>query len=797
MFQDLRYSIRTLRKTPVFAAAAILTLALGIGANTAIFSVVYAVLLRPLPFAQPDRLVRIAEKNDKINISFFSSSVLNYLSWKEQSQSFQSMGVVSGAGFNLTSRGEPEQIPGANISPSIVSMLGIQPAAGRAFREGEDAPSAVPVAMISEGLWKRRFGGEASLVGSAITLNGVDYTVVGIAPRALQVLAQGDIWVPLVIDRSREIRLNHVVTTVGRLKPGVSLQQAQSEMDAVSRSVGQQFPEVKDWGVQLQSFFHWFVPDGLRTALLVLLSAVAFVLLIACANVANLLLSRAAARQKEIAVRTALGAGRARLLRQLITESLVLSTLGGAAGLLAAIWAVHLIDTSLLPNLLPVGDIAVDSTVLLFTLGVTLATGLLFGLAPAWQAARTDLNTVLKQGGRSMAGNASPLVRNSLVAAELALATILLIGAGLLMQSLLHLQDVRLGFRTDHLLTFQLTLPQAKYPNVGKAWQFYQSLLANLRAVPGIRDAALSSGIPLGAGNYTRTPTGTVGKSPLPAGTQVPIDWRIASPGYFRAMEIPLLRGRDFTDQDSPTTQRIAIVSQKTAQKIWGDDDPIGRQLTFGANRPLTVVGVVGDVRSNGLDQEPFPTMYFPASVRQWPIMDIVIRTAAAPESALPAVRQKVRELDAELPVSTVRTMEQWISTGATQPRLNTILLALFAAVAVLISAIGIYGVLSYSVTRRTREIGVRMALGAQSADVLRLVVREGMAVGVAGIAIGLLGSIAVSRLLSALLFGVASRDPATFAGVAALLFSVALLACYIPARRAARVSPLEALRDE
>jgi putative ABC transport system permease protein len=802
MWHDLRFALRTLRKSPVFIVTAILTLALGIGANTAIFSVVYAVVLRPLPFRAPDRLVNIAEKNEKINIHYFSTSVLNYLSFQELSRCFESTGVFGGITFNLTTGGDPEQIAGATMSPSLLPLLGIQPAAGRGFREGEDSPAAAPVALISEGLWKRRFGGDPSIIGRPLTLNGVDYQLVGIAPRALQVLTQGDLWVPLVIDRAKEIRLNHVVLAVGRLKPGVTLAQAQAEMDAVSLRVGQQYPEVKDWGVQLQSFFHWLVPEQLRTALLVLLVAVALVLLIACANVANLLIGRAAARQKEVSVRTALGAGRGRLVLQLLTESLVLSLLGGAAGVLAALAAVRVINTALPPNLLPVGDIAIDSTVLAFALGVTLATGLLFGLAPAWQTARTDLNSVLKQGGRSMIGSGNPLVRNGLVAAELALATVLLIGAGLLTQSLLHLQRVNLGFQPERLLTFQITLPKAKYPDIGQFRRFYLSLTASLRGMPGIRDAAVSSGIPLGAGNYNRSPTGTRGKSALPPGGLAPIDWRVAMPGYFHAMQIPLVRGRDFTEQDTPEAPRVAIVSQSAARKLWGDDDPIGRALVQGGVRSYTVVGVVGDVRANALDQEPFPTMYFPtqyftANVRQWAVQDIVVRTAGRPEAALAGVRQKVREMDPELAVSNVRTMDEWIANGAAQPRLDTTLLAGFAAIALLIASIGIYGVLAYSVNRRTREIGVRMALGAQAGDVLRMVVREGMVVAVAGIAVGLIAAVAASRALSTLLFGVASRDPLTFGGVAALLSLVALLACYVPARRASRVTPMEALRDE
>ena len=797
LWNDLRYTTRTLRKAPAFTAAAVLTLALGIGANTAIFSVVNAVMLRPLPFGAPQRLVHIAEKNDKLNLQFFGASVLNYLSWKEQSHSFEQMGVIGFATFALTGPSDPVQVPGSTISPSLFPLLGLQPVLGRGFREGEDKPGSPPVAMLSEALWKSRFGGDRGIAGRQVTLNGVAYTVVGIAPPALAVLTNGDIWIPLTLDLAREGRLNHVVNAVGLLRPGVTLRQAQAEMDIVARRVGIQFPEVKDWGIQLETFPHWFVSDQLRTALLVLLGAVAFVLLIACANVANLLLSRAAARQREIAVRIAMGATRGRLLRQLLTESLMLCLVGGAAGVAGATWAVHAMGAALPAGLLPVSDLDVDATVLWFALAATLITGLLFGMAPAWQMAKTDLNSVLKQGGRSGVGNTRPLLRNVLVAGELALATMLLIGAGLLMQSLVRLQQVQPGFRADHVLTFQLSPPASKYPQA-QAWAFYKELLQNLRAIPGVRAAAVSSGLPMGGGNYTRTPTAPVGRSLLPPGEAIPIDWRTASPGLFQTLEIPLLRGRDFTDRDVAGAPLVAIVSQQTVKKLWGAEDALGRVIrVVGSGREFTVIGVVGDVRLNALNQEPQAAMYFPAAARLGALMDVAIRTQGRPEDALPAVRRKVHDLDAELPVSTVRTMDQWVANNAVQPRLNSALLAVFACVALLIAAIGIYGVLSYSVNQRTREIGVRMALGAQRREVLQMIVGEGMRMGMAGIAAGLAGAAALGRALSSILFGVQARDPATFVAVAGILVAMALAACYLPARRATGIDPVVALRDE
>jgi putative ABC transport system permease protein len=797
LLADLRYAVRTLRKSPVFTSAAVLTMTLTIGANTAIFSVVNAVLIRPLPFASPERLMQVAEKNDKLNIQNFSASVLNYLSWKEQNRSFQDLGAVGSGTYTITGRGNPEQINGAMITPSLLPILGIQPVRGRGFREGDDRPGAAPVALISQALWRRRFAADASAIGAHMTLNGIDHTVVGIAPAGLPFLTNGDIWTPLIIDPGREIRLNHVITVIGRLRRGVAPQQAQTEMDLVATRVGAQFPEVKEWGIRLVDFAGTIVPGSLRTALLVLLGAVALVLLIACANVANLLLSRAASRQKEIAVRIALGAGRGRLLAQLLTESMLLSAVGGVAGLLAALWSVRMMNRSLPQGLLPVPEVTVDSSVLFFALGVTLATGLLFGLAPAAHTARTDLNTVLEQGSRSSIGGQRLIVRNGLVAGELALATILLVGAGLLMQSLLRLQQVQVGFRPEGVLTFQVAPPAARYPNQVRRSALYREALQSLAAIPGVSGAAMSSGIPMGQGNYTRSPFMPTGASILPDGASIPIDWRIASPGYFHLMGIPLLSGRDFTDQDGPDGPDAIVVSRATAQKFWGNENPIGKML----HRPtltssFTVIGVVGDVRHNGLNQE-FPCLYLSAARRLAPLMDIVIRTQGRPESVLPSVRSRLHNLDPELPLSNVRTAEEYVYNNTAQPRLNAALLGVFAGVALLIAAIGVYGVLAYSVNQRTREIGLRMALGAQQSGVLWWIAGQGMLVAIAGIGVGLASAYALSRLLATLLFGIQPRDPLTFSAVAALLSAVALAACLVPARRASRVDPIVALRDE
>ena len=798
MVNDVRYAFRMMCRTPMFTVAVILTVALAIAANTAIFSVVNAVMLKPLPFLEPDRLVQVAEKNDKLGLPSFGASVLNYVSWREQTQSFEELAGVGFATYTLSGAGEPEQLSGNRISPALTHVLGLSPILGRAFSADEENPSATPVAMIGEGLWRRHFGADPALIGRTITLNGTPTAVIGVAPAALNLISGGDVYTPLIIDRAKEIRLDHEIFVFGRLKRGISSQQAKAEMLAIAVRDGKEYPEIRDWSITLITMFNTFVSPQLKTGLLVFLFAVGFVLLIACANIANLLLARAATRQKEMAVRAAMGANRKRLLRQLLVESVTLSIGGGAAGLLGAIWAVRVINSALPLNTLPVPTVQIDATVLWFAAGLTLVTGLLFGIVPALRTSMVDIIEVLKETGRGSSSGLRARLRNSLAAGELALATILLIGASLLIQTLANLQHVRLGFDSTSLLTFQLAPPVGQYPLTGKAQMLYRSLIDSLQSVPGVSGAAISSGIPFGAGNYTTHPMLTTGQSVLPAGTLIPIDWRIVSPGYFKAMRIPLLRGRDFTDADGPNTQPVMIVTQATAEKFWGDADPIGRTLARSADRRtvFTIVGEVGDVRSTSLNQES-PTLYYPMSWRVWPLMDVVVRAKGTPEALLPAIRQKVHELDAQLALANVRTMDEWLSNSAAQPRLNSELLAVFAVIALLIATIGIYGVLAYSVNQRTREIALRMALGASPKSVLKLVIAEGLVVVVAGIGIGLAGGFALGRALSSLVYGVTVRDPATFLAVAAILAIVALAACIIPARRAMRVDPMVALRYE
>lgn len=798
MLTDFRYATRTMRRAPTFSAAVVLTVALTIAANTAIFSIVNVVILRPLPFSSPDRILQVVEKNDRAHIPNIGASVLNFVSWREQTRDFQALAAFAGAPYTLSGSGEAEQLTGAPISPSLIRVLGISPVAGHAFVDDDEKPGAAAVTMLGEAFWKRRFDGDPSIVGRTILLNGTPTTVIGVAPAGLTILTGGDIYTPLTIDPSKERRLNHQIVVFGRLRPGVTFEQAQNEMNTISRRMDQQYPELKDWSIRCLTLFDSVVSPSLKTGLVVLLAAVACVLVIACANVANLLLSRAAGRQTEIAVRTAIGASRERLVRQLLVESTALAAVGGAIGLAGAIGSVAMINKLLPPGVLPIPSVPVDASVLTFTFGLTVVTGLLFGIVPALRVSRSsDLSDALRQGGRGAAGGHTRL-RNALAATELALATVLLIGAGLLIETLGNLERVRVGFDSHRVMSFQLALPAGKYPIATRAAPFYHALLDSLRAIPGVRGAGVSSGVPFGAGNYTTHPMRTRGQSAIAPDVEVPIDWRIASPGYFQAMGIHLLRGRDFTDQDGPTTQLVTIVSQATARKFWGASDPIGRMLYRSADPTtgFTVVGVVNDVRNTALNTDS-PTMYYPITWRVLPLMDVVVRTDGPPEAIMPAVRETIRTLDPQLALANVKTMDEWVSLNAAQPRLNAILLGIFAVLALAVAAIGIYGVMAYSVTQRRREIGLRIALGAQPDGVLRLVVGEGMRVGLIGIGVGLGGGFALARVLSSLVYGVEVDDPLTFAVVATVLALVALAACFIPAQRAARVDPIVALRIE
>jgi|SRR5579872_46081 len=791
---DAIYAIRLLRRAPSFTAAVVLITAIGIGGTAAIFSVVNAVLIRPLPFEQPERLMQVAEKNDALHLPAFGASVLNYLSWKEQTRAFALGATQFTSGFTLTGVGEPENYTGFAISPSLLGVLGLRPIVGHGFSDADEKPGAAPVALISESLWKRRFGSATDIVGRSAMLNGTAYTIVGVAPRALEILQTGDVWVPLTIDPPKEIRLSHTLFVAGRLRSGVSVAAAQADMDAIAARMRQQFPEMKDWGVNVISFTDTFVSSQLRTTLLVLLAGVVFVLLIASANVANLLLARALDRRREMAVRCALGAGRGRLVRQLLVESVLMSSLGGLLGIAVAAWAVSLLASALPPNTLPVSDIGIDRTVVLVAVAITVLTGITFGLAPALQLARTDVNTALKDAGRSSVGGARPVLRKALAAAELALATVLLVGAVLLVRSLLALQHAPLGFDPSRVMSFQISLPTTRYNAVQRS-AFFVDLANRLRAIPGVERAGVSSAIPFGAGTFTTSPFTAPAPSALVPGTAVPVDWRAVGPGYFATMRIPLLRGRDFTDGDSASAPDVMIVSRAAARAFWGEAEPIGRVVQRVADkRNFTVVGIVGDIRSTTLNRES-PSVYYSAGFRLFPLTDVVIRTSLDPSAVMGPVREAVRKMDAQLPLSNVRPMTDWISTSAAQPRFSATLLGAFACVALLVAAIGTYGVLAYSVSQRTKELGLRMALGADRRAVVALVVREGLTVGLIGLVTGVAGAAGLAQVLSSLVFGVSVHDPGTYVGVSAVLVVIACAACSIPAIRASQVDPVTALR--
>jgi putative ABC transport system permease protein len=791
---DVLYALRLLRRSPLFTVAVVLITAIGIGGTTAIFSVVDAVLIRPLPFDQPARLMQVAEKNDALHLPAFGASVLNYLSWKEQTRTFDLGAVQFTSGFTLTGAGDPENYNGYAISPSLLPVLGLRPAIGQGFSDADEKPGAAPVALISESLWKRRFGGAADIVGRSATLNGTSYTIVGIAPPALAVLAAGDVWIPLTIDPSKEIRLSHTLFVAGRLRPGVTMAAGQAEMDGIAARMRQQYAEMKDWGVNVITFTDTFVSSQLRTMLLVLLAGVVFVLVIVSANVANLLLARALDRRREMAVRCALGAGRGRLIRQLLVESVLMSSIGGALGIAAAAWAVSAFTSTLPPNTLPISSIGIDRTVAVVAAAVTLLTGVVFGLAPAWQMARTDVNGALKDTGRSAIGGGRPMVRKGLAAVELALATVLLVGAALLVRSLLELQRAPLGFDPARVMSFQISLPTTRY-NAVQRTAFFRDLANTLRAIPGVERAGVSSAIPFGAGTFTTSPFAAPPPSALAPGTSVPVDWRAVGPGYFATMRIPLVRGRDFNDGDTANAPDVMIVSRAAARTLWGDADPIGRIVQRVADKKnFIVVGIVGDIRSTTLNRES-PSVYYSAGFRLFPLTDVVIRTSRDPSSVMGTVREAVHRMDAQLPLANVRLMSEWISTSAAQPRFSATLLGLFACVALLVAAVGTYGVLAYSVSQRTKELGLRMALGADRQGVLTLVLREGLTVTVIGLAIGVAGAAALAQVLASLVFGVSVHDPATYAGASATLFVIAFAACAIPAIRASHVDPMMALR--
>jgi len=813
LLKDLRYSIRTLLGRPGFTAATVLILALGIGANSAIFSVISAVLLRPLPYADPARIVMVWEANPGKGLDRSIVSPANFLDWRAQNHVFEHLSAWRFWFYNLSGAGgDPERIHGVRVSANFFTLLGVTPAQGRNFLPEEEQVGRDRVVIISHGLWQRRFGADPQLVGQTVTIDGEPFTVVGILPasfRFIRVLDGNlDLWMPFAFDPAQLNREDRSIVVYGRLKQNVSLTQAQTEMDVITRGLAQAYPDSNTgWGayvIRLHDQYTGFI----RPILLMLLGVVVFVLLIACANVANLLLARASARQKELAVRAALGASRWRLIRQLLTESLLLASLGGAAGLLLAYWGMDLLNALLPENtIVRLDRFSLDTQALGFTLMISLLAGVVFGLAPGLQASRTDLNELLKEGGKGFgAGPGGRRLRDVLVIAEVSLAVMLLIGAGLMIRSSLRFSGINRGLKLDNLLTMQVSLPRPKYPTGQQLTTFYQQVLERIETTPGVESASAVNALPF-SGLEDSTKLNIEGRPAPPQGEEPFVPYRVVDHNYFRTVGIPLLRGRSFTPEDKENSLPVVVVSEAVARRFWPDEDPLGKRLRPdfpAANVPwrpeannswLTVVGVVGDIKEDRLEDKASPAIYLTYLQYPLPLMSLVARSTAEPMALTPAVRNQVWAVDRDLPVYRVKTMEEIFTESFASWRAFTLLQGTFAAVALLLAALGIYSVLAYSITQRTHEIGIRMALGAQRRDILKLFVSQSMKLVLIGLGIGLLAALAFMRILSSLLFGLDIDAPLIFAGVSVLLAAVAMCASYLPARKATKVEPLIALR--
>jgi putative ABC transport system permease protein len=796
--KDIRYGTRMLARNPAFTIVAVIALALGIGANAAIFSVVNAVLLRPLPFAEPDRLMMLRETKLP-QFPEFSVSPANFIDWQKQNTVFERMAAVQNAAYNLIGVGEPERLQGLRVSDGFFAMLGAKPAMGRDFLSEEDQPGHNQVVIISHGLWQRRFGGDPNILNQAITLNGQSYTVIGIMPSDFRFGRAADLWTPTAFTADQaQAHGAHYVSVIGRLKPHVTVEQARAEMIAIAARLAEQYPDqLAGWSVKVEPMLDYTV-RSIKLALYVLLGAVGFVLLIACANVANLLLARAASRQKEIAVRTALGASRWRIVRQLMTESVLLAIVGGAIGLLLAVWGKDIL-LSLAPEDLPrVRDASLDRWVLMFTAGITLLTGLFFGLVPALQASKPNLNETLKDAGRgSTEGGHRHLIRSLLVVFEVAIALVLLVGAGLLMKSFLRLQNVNPGFNPDNALTAKIALPGKKYKEPDQQTAFYNQLLEKVSQLPGVTAAGASVVLPLDDDFVLGFEI--EGRPPQPADQDQSTNYYAVTPGYFNAMGIPLRQGRLFDEHDRKDATRVIIINEAMARQLFPDENPIGKRIhvTMGEKLYREVVGVVGDVKQYGLDQKtPFET-YEPFAQEPFSSMSLVVRATGDPATLSNAIRSEVLSIDKDQPVSSIKPLAELVRSSIAQQRFAMLLLGVFAGVAMLLAVVGIYGVMSYSVTQRTHEIGIRMALGASPSNVLRLVVGHGLLLTLIGVALGLGVALLVTKVMASLLFGVSATDLMTFAIFSAALTFVALVACLVPARRALKVDPMIALRYE
>jgi predicted permease len=807
-WQDLRYGARMLRKQPGFSLIAVLTLALGIGANTAIFSVVNAVLVKPLLYPHSDLVVQIWQTNPRANRWGEWISYPAFVDYRRQNRVFEDIGAYRTWLWNITGGDHPEVLRGARVTSNLFSVLSVQPMLGRSFLPEEEQPGRNQVVILSYGFWQRRFGSDPALVGKTVTIDGLNHTVVGVMPPGFDLpynvssaVFASDAWIPPGDDPELEDRGSPNYRVLARLKPGITIQQAQANIEAIALGLAEQYPENREMSATVVGLQQNLVKEA-RPTLLLLLGAVGFVLLIACANVANLQLTRTTARQKEAAIRLALGASRLQLIRQLLTESMLLALLGGAAGLLLAVWGVEFL-VRLGPDIPRLQDTSIDPRVISFTLVLSLATGVIFGMAPAFQGSRIDLNETLKESGiRAPAGSGRGRTRSLLVIAEMALALMLLISAGLFIQSFMRLQKVDPGFNPHGVLTAYIMLPSSKYTEPRRQAAFFKEVINRIEALPGVEAVGGASSMPLTGTNdagYFRIegiPERRAG-DPLIEAEQPKI-----TPGYIRAMEIPVLMGRSFNWADNENSPQVAVVSEALVQLYWPNEDPIGKRLSINNDsdgKPVwrQIVGVVKDVKHDGLAKQPRPVIFSPLLQYPVPYTILAIRTHTDPSSLSPAIRRAVTAVDSEQPIFRINTMERFISDSVSDSRFQTQLLTVFAAVALALAAVGIYGVVGYSVNQRTHEIGIRLALGARQRDVLKMVVKQGMELATTGVVIGLAGAFALTRLMKDFLFGVNASDPLTFGVIALILTLIALLACYFPARRATKVDPLVALRYE
>ncbi len=804
MMADLRYAVRMLAKSPVFSLIAVLTLGLAIGANTAIFSVVNAVLLRPLPYPQSEQLVRVFGTQPTLGEA--PTSPANFLEWKDENQVFERIGTWVGQGFNLLGGDKPERVIGARVSADLLQLLRVQPALGRLFTNDEDKEGRGQVVVLSYDFWRSRFAGDPNTVRQTITLNDRPYTVVGVMPPGFAFPnTRTQVWVPIAFNAAElATRDTNFIDVLARLNPGVSIEQARANMDAVARSQAERYPQSNSGiGVKIVSLQEHMVGD-VRPMLIVLLGAVVFVLLIACANIANLLLARAAARQREMAIRGALGASRSRVVRLLLTESIVLAVLGGAVGLLLAIWSLDLL-VSMKPADLPrLAEIGVNRTVFLFTLAISVITGIVFGLVPALQASKPDLNEGLKECGRgSSGGPRRHRVRAALVVTEIALSLVLLVGAGLMIRSFSRLLAVDPGFKSDNVLTAFVSLPLSKYPQHQAQVAFFDGLIERLRNLPSVSATGVVSDLPLFGGSSTGF---SVDGRPEPLPGQRPMtDYRMITPDYFTAMGMKLVKGRAFSRHDTQDAPGVVIINQTMAARFFAGEEPVGKRIGLSGN-PVDwreIVGVVGDVRNYGLDADVKPEAYVPLqqSAPEYlsnvaSAMNVIVRSPNDSSTLASALREQVQALDKDQPVSEIRTLEWHLADSMAQRRFNMLLLGAFAGLALVLAAVGIYGVIAYTVEQRTHEMGIRIALGAKGGDILKLVFASAMVTTLAGIVVGLAAAFGLTRLLQSLLYQVTATDPFVFAVIPILLLAVAVIATYIPARRAMKVDPITALRE-